>query len=842
MKKATTLFVIFLLLFVLDASAANLYWYGNSSTNFSTAANWSTSSASYVASGSVPGTSDVANFGNYTGMTNANCALSANISVQGMQMSSGYTGTFTQSTYSITIGTSGATLSGGTFSGGSATIVSNGAFTISGTAFTSTSGQFSCVANFTYSSGSFTHNSGKVKFTTSCTITGSVTFKQLEFAPSGNSSFTIASGTTLTVDSTLTVSGSSGSSINTGSIDAKGDITISNSSNNIGGGTGTITIKGTGNQAFTGSTTAGAGRTCNIVINKSSGTLTLSNYITVIGNWTHTNGTLDPGSSTVYFFGTKTISGSHTLNNVILHGSGNATFTISSGTTLTVLETLTIANGSNGVSINTGTIEAQGDVTVTNSSTSSGGSGEIKFTGDSIQTFTGNGTAGQGRLPKITINKGSTGYLTLASVISVANTWTYTAGEVKPGSSVVVFYGTFNVDAQGSTAAMSFYDVTVGSGTVTLAGNLDADRNLTINTSTTLSAGSYTINVGGSFTNNGTWTYSTSTVVFDGTGYRQITGTASTTVQFYNVTFNKTAQSLNLARPVKVNNAMVLTKGRIKASTTNYLEIADNATCTGGGIGAFVHGAMRKTGNDAFTFPLGDTTLTDSAAFHPLAMTAPSSTTDQFEVIYYPVVSTAGTALASTLESVSTCQYWSFDRKSGSSTPTVSISWNSNCDNGAYNEMRVALWNGTLWSDLGQASVTVSGTKTGTLAASSATSFTANPAHITVGYALVNKTYATLSKTPGGGYYTTDGSVLYFGFAEEYNDANSKLSFSVRKLSNDASVSLLGSSANTPANTYGYNRFKIDLYDNTNTPLASGYYMLEVTNDKNEKWYLRFKI
>ena len=71
-----------------------------------------------------------------------------------------------------------------------------------------------------------------------------------------------------------------------------------------------------------------------MVINKPSGTLTLAGTIRTTNNWTYTAGTLDPGTSTVVFAGTATITGSHSLANVVFNGAGT-TYTVAAGTTLT---------------------------------------------------------------------------------------------------------------------------------------------------------------------------------------------------------------------------------------------------------------------------------------------------------------------------------------------------------------------------------------------------------------------------------------------------------------------------------------------------------------------------
>ena len=971
MKKIFLLSVISFLLFSADASAGKRYWVAAAHATWNNTANWSTTSGG-GSGASVPGSTDTAYFdsgGNF------NDTLDVNVSVKRLEIAATYTATIVQGAKTVTIGTSGAVLSGGTFAGGSATITLTGAVTISGCAFTSTSGTFSTNSNFTYSSGSFTHNSGLVKYTATSTITGSINLHNLEFAATATATFTIASGTTLTVAGNLTVSGSGGITLNTGNISAQGNVTFSNTSGagggnaiitingsgtqtltghattpglgytpsivinktasdtlklvgyisvdgnwthtlgivaegssivfmvstktisgsmtfnglwfggggtftissgttltavgvNIGGasvqvlfntgdlhitgnlintnvsgssgGTATFTFDGTGTQTITGGSNPGNARLPNVVINKTSGTLNLVGFISAGGNWTYTSGTINPGASSLWFAGTKTISGSHTLNNAYF---GAGTYTISSGTVLSVNEILDFS-GTSAIVLNTGEIDAYGNISTSNTHTSTGGSAKIKIVGDSNQTFTGSGTAGQGKLPNITIDKDS-GTLALASIISCTGNWIYTKGTVSSGSSGVVLYGTFNLDGQGSSSTMSFYRVQIASGTRTLTGNLDCNDNLSILSGATCSASSYTINIGGNFLNQGTWTYGTSTVVFDGANYNKIQQTSGT-ITFANVVFNRRAgKSVTLANKVSITTSATFSCGRVKTTATNVLEFADNATCTvSNNDSAYVHGPVLKIGNDAFTFPLGDTTLHDSIAYHPLKMTAPSSATDQFRSTYYATGQSLGSATVDSLTGLSAREYWTLERLAGSSAVTVGLSWNRNSPPSSVSDLRVAAWNSTAsaWGDLGKAEVIMSW-PTGMYMASATTTFNSNVATLAPAYLLPkNKGYATVKRKLDGGFYEVNTNALYFRFDDEYNDQSHNLEYHIYNAANtDVAPTLVPTTNNSALSVYGDNRFKIDLYTST-AVLSAGYYILEVRNEKNEPFYLRFKM
>ncbi|MDP2837829.1 MAG: hypothetical protein Q8O53_00935, partial [Candidatus Moranbacteria bacterium] len=192
-----TLFLLFLLL----VGGGLLYWqtaYGVTRTwdgggtdgtcgggagdgnKWSCAANWSADTA--------PTASDVATF---DATSTKDATIAANVSVAGINIALGYTGTITQtSTFTITVGSSAWVQAAGTFVGGSGNISTSTSFTFSSGTFTSTSGTLaigSCIsAVMTVSSGTtFNHNNGTV--TLNC------------FNTSGAATYTIDVATTLTL-------------------------------------------------------------------------------------------------------------------------------------------------------------------------------------------------------------------------------------------------------------------------------------------------------------------------------------------------------------------------------------------------------------------------------------------------------------------------------------------------------------------------------------------------------------------------------------------------------------------------------------------------------------------
>lgn len=365
---------------------------GGGDNDWSTCANWT--------SDACPTTNDDVVF---DGTSTKNATLNVATTVRNVNINAGYTGTITQNaTANLTLqnGTN-FTQAAGTFQGGAASLImQTGNITISGGTFTAPS------------TTSFFVNGGTGR---TIDVNTTQTFESVSFT--GGGSVTIASGDTLIVTGTTTLSNSNG--INTGTLDARGDVVISGSTGAVGSsgilklgsantqhiifqgqnawgpilyldesadGDDLLEFNGISEAGFSGivSTAGFAGGTFRLN-NATTGTIlhfgtrdvTLSGgalsggvetWQTYSTNITINSGaTLNAPSSTVIYIpgGTgKTINVNTTQTFENLSITGDNTLNISSGDTLLVTGTTTISNGNGS---DGGTIDARGDVIVTGS-------------------------------------------------------------------------------------------------------------------------------------------------------------------------------------------------------------------------------------------------------------------------------------------------------------------------------------------------------------------------------------------------------------------------------------------------------------------------------------------
>lgn len=519
-----------------------------------------------------PGASDVAIF-DTTCTTSA--TIDKNISVAGISINAGYTGTITQSsTFTVTVGSSHYSQADGTFTGGSGSIIINGTYTLSGGTFTSTSGTLEVgrattpETFFAISGGTFNHNSG--------------TFQIVESATNCNQTYTVDVVTTLTFYNIVinsNVGGCTSPTITTASGDtiiAANDFTLTDGTlagtwevqgnvvvgSGADGGNGTLTMTGTGSKTYTYST-GGLGpyfRVNNASINVTpiGGTTSLhvSRFGLIAGAFTAPTGTMTiyyiAGGSVASFDVASGTTFSHNNGTVDFSGipdNCNRTFTVDVPTTLTLYnvtisptaggcnptiiasgsgDTIVVANNfiqTDGL-LN-GTWEVQGNYTV--ATTADGGTAGINFTGGNDQTYTDQG--GNESNGDVTINKTVGSSVTLASNAdwnAASQDLTITSGELNMGAS-------YNISTTALTVSTNGHLSNYGTGDLTLAGNVSNSGNIrfmssgTCGGSDSISIASSSAGVQRTWSGSGTYLFHDVTVQDQG-GSAAITAYSSTSV------------------------------------------------------------------------------------------------------------------------------------------------------------------------------------------------------------------------------------------------------------------------------------------------------------------------
>lgn len=252
-----------------------------------------------------------------------------------------------------------------------------------------------------------------------------------------------------------------------------------------------------------------------------------------------------------------------------------------------------------------------------------------------------------------------------------------------------------------------------------------------------------TLTLSGNNTLSGSVTYGGSAVLeYNGSVSQNTTNVEFPTNMSADLIINN-ANGVTLNSSKNLSGSLTLTNGVLYTSSTNLLNFPDNfSTVNGGSASSYIDGPVRKTGNNAFTFPLGK-----NGVYAPLSITNPDSNTDQFTAEYIRSSATAlgpiAASLSGQLYAVSACEYWNLTENVDGGTANsinVTVTWSagSGCGSGYitdYTKLTLAHFNGTEWDSYGgtpsgsnsAGSITWSGISTFSPFALGTTSFSANP-------------------------------------------------------------------------------------------------------------------
>lgn len=392
-------------------------------------------------------------------------------------------------------------------------------------------------------------------------------------------------------------------------------------------------------------------------------TSTTSNLIAMANFELSGGATFNHNSGTVQFTASNTITGNIDFHNLIFNPSAAATHNILN--TLTTNNELRY-NGTVNITLNTGTINAKGDIYLSNTATGGGGSATINVSSlDSPQTIYGASVNHQSNLPNVSINKVAQ-TINFQNIISIKGNFNLISGIINAGSSTVNFNGTQTVALSSPEA---FNNVVFSGAGTTLVSDIDINGNVELLSGGVLNVDSYTVFAAKDVSISGTLNSGTGTFVFDGSADQNILGTVSPT--FYDAQINKSSGKVILNNSIGISHELAFTGGIIETGT-NQVNILDNATTSGASDTGFVDGNVAKAGDDAFTFPVGD-----NSVYSPVAMSTPT-TSSTFLVSYTDAAHpNASDPVQQALREICDQYFWSINRTSGTGEISLALNWSA---------------------------------------------------------------------------------------------------------------------------------------------------------------------
>jgi len=349
----------------------------------------------------------------------------------------------------------------------------------------------------TFATSTFAHGNQKIVINNASTVTtNSNTMYDFTIDSAvGGVNPTITLGDNLTVNNIFALTRTSGSgfvavTINSNTINLKGDVTMDTAAVVSLSGTASFKINGTGTQNINGATSNNLkGIKVVFDIDKSSGTAYLKNTLVMEGGGglKVTSGTFDATTYTPTIYTYNITTGSITVTfdiNVSIYNltsadaSGYTTvYTLTQALTVTGTWTWLRSGGFTTYTFNTSDFNLQGGITLNTFDTITiNGTSAININGGANQTLAGCTSVGNGKGfgSNLTINK-SANTLSITDTLPIQGaTLTYTAGTVSAGTSTLRIQSASTLNTNG----MSWYDITQGAN-ITLASDLDFSHNFT---------------------------------------------------------------------------------------------------------------------------------------------------------------------------------------------------------------------------------------------------------------------------------------------------------------------------------------------------------------------------
>ncbi|WP_338789950.1 proprotein convertase P-domain-containing protein [Bernardetia sp. MNP-M8] len=172
----------------------------------------------------------------------------------------------------------------------------------------------------------------------------------------------------------------------------------------------------------------------------------------------------------------------------------------------------------------------------------------------------------------------------------------------------------------------------------------------------------------------------------------------SSTLYYHNLLMLNTGAGVRTQNTdINILNAATWTNGVFRADNDHKLIFVDNATSTIAINASHADMKVRKIGNDAFNFPVGN-----AGWGAPIGISAPSNINHHFTAQYTKQVTPFDPfSKEATIHHVGQCEYWILDRTNGNSNVVVTLSYDEirSCTVGEENDLKVLRWDGSIWRD-----------------------------------------------------------------------------------------------------------------------------------------------
>jgi len=203
----------------------------------------------------------------------------------------------------------------------------------------------------------------------------------------------------------------------------------------------------------------------------------------------------------------------------------------------------------------------------------------------------------------------------------------------------------------------------------------------------------------------------TGLTMYIGNSIQNLTGTGLS--NYFNVLFNNTFTnaSIQLQKEVNVYGTSDYFDGIVEETGNGLMVFQDNANHINTSDISFVDGKVRKIGDDAFIFPIGDDNGIGTFLYRFASISAPNVVTDIYDAQYFWKTTNDIHPIAtkeSIIEAIDETEYWIIDETNGTSNADITLSWHStevttspNTILDDFSKLVIVRWNGTQWINEG---------------------------------------------------------------------------------------------------------------------------------------------
>lgn len=244
------------------------------------------------------------------------------------------------------------------------------------------------------------------------------------------------------------------------------------------------------------------------------------------------------------------------------------------------------------------------------------------------------------------------------------------------------------------------------------AENVQAQKTLCIHQNANVQTHSNsTVAIFGSLNNGGNFGSASNVnrgkLYFSGTAPQTILG--DSTIQADSIHINN-GNNVQLNQEFRVRSHAWFDNGKVISDRSDsniyFLHFLDDASHSGSNNSSFVDGVVRKSGDDAFQFPVGS-----GNNMQAIAISAPSNTLDHFTAFYRPIDPSNHGMSTVAIDSqcggsplmvdISEKEFWYLARTNGNSSVQVNISYDTYSSVNTPAQIMVARWNNSQWESHG---------------------------------------------------------------------------------------------------------------------------------------------